>query len=53
MAKRYNPIALGISKKSLSEVKRSLKKAGYCGLSTSKQGKFYNIYYSNRCKRKK
>ncbi len=46
-------IAMQVSKKSIKEIKRDLRKQGYCGLSSSKSGRWYNVYYTRRVKRGK
>jgi hypothetical protein len=43
--RKYHPIAIGISKKNLNRVKNDLKKQGYSGFKTEKDGNYYNIYY--------
>lgn len=54
MVKR-NPklIAIGISKKTLPLVKKDLRKGGYCGVTSLKSGRWFDVFYTHRKKRGK
>jgi len=46
-------IAVGLSKKTLSAVKKDLKRQGYSGLKTVRRGKWFDIYYTKGKKLKR